>query len=57
MIGETTLAMLYVPIFFYLLERFAERRGRGAPAASGDSSAQDSQPEAGATGGGVQETP
>ncbi|MEI7967551.1 MAG: multidrug efflux RND transporter permease subunit [Betaproteobacteria bacterium] len=57
MIGETTLAMLYVPIFFYLLERFAERRGRGAPAASGDSSAQDSQPEAGATGSGVQETP
>jgi len=57
MIGETTLAMLYVPIFFYLLERFAERRGRGAPAASGDSSAQDSQPEGGATGSGVQETP
>lgn len=57
MIGETTLAMLYVPIFFYLLERFAERRGRGAPAASGDSPTQDSQPEGGATDSGVQETP
>ena len=26
MIGETTLAMLYVPLFFYLFDRLAERR-------------------------------
>ncbi len=33
MIGETTLAMLYVPLFFYLFDRLAERRrGGGAPA-------------------------
>ena len=25
MIGETTLAMLYVPLLFYLFDRFAER--------------------------------
>jgi multidrug efflux pump len=26
MIGETTLAMLYVPLFFYLFDRLAERK-------------------------------
>jgi multidrug efflux pump len=25
MIGETTLAMLYVPLFFYIFDRLAER--------------------------------
>ncbi len=30
MIGETTLAMLYVPLFFYLFDRLAERRKAGA---------------------------
>jgi multidrug efflux pump len=25
MLGETTLAMLYVPLFFYLFDRLAER--------------------------------
>jgi multidrug efflux pump len=25
MIGETTLAMLYVPLFFYLFDRLSER--------------------------------
>ncbi|MCP5247374.1 MAG: multidrug efflux RND transporter permease subunit [Candidatus Accumulibacter sp.] len=30
MIGETTLAMLYVPLFFFLFDRFAERRKGGA---------------------------
>jgi multidrug efflux pump len=41
MIGETTLAMLYVPLFFYLFDQLAERRGKkaqmppSAPAASG----------------------
>lgn len=35
MIGETTLAMLYVPLFFYLFDRLAERRkGGDAPAAA-----------------------
>jgi multidrug efflux pump len=26
MIGETTLAMLYVPLFFYLFDRWGERK-------------------------------
>ncbi|MBE2257227.1 MAG: multidrug efflux RND transporter permease subunit [Rhodobacteraceae bacterium] len=30
MIGETTLAMLYVPLLFFLFDRFAERRKGGA---------------------------
>jgi multidrug efflux pump len=36
MIGETTLAMLYVPLFFYIFDRLGERnKGRGpAPAAA-----------------------
>ena len=29
MIGETTLAMLYVPLFFYIFDRFAEQRKKG----------------------------
>ncbi len=36
MIGETTLAMLYVPLFFYLFDRFAERRQRPPEPASAD---------------------
>ena len=28
MIGETTLAMLYVPLFFYLFDRMTERLSR-----------------------------
>ena len=32
MIGETTLAMLYVPLLFYLFERFGERGKEKAPA-------------------------
>ena len=32
MIGETTLAMLYVPLFFYLFDTLAERRGKGKEA-------------------------
>jgi multidrug efflux pump len=35
MIGETTLAMLYVPLFFYLFDRWGERKkGRQAKAAT-----------------------
>ena len=26
MLGETTLAMLYVPLFFYIFDRLGERR-------------------------------
>jgi len=45
MIGEATLAMLYVPLFFYIFDRLAERneprepatRG-GLPAAEGEAS-------------------
>jgi len=30
MIGETTLAMLYVPLFFYIFDRLGERKaGKG----------------------------
>jgi len=40
MIGETTLAMLYVPLFFYLFdqltEKLAERRKAKADAKEGD---------------------
>jgi len=34
MIGETTLAMLYVPLLFYLFDRFAERKMKEAPSPS-----------------------
>jgi multidrug efflux pump len=43
MIGETTLAMLYVPLLFYLFDRFAERseaKKAAAPGASGHGTAQ-----------------
>lgn len=33
MIGEATLAMLYVPLFFYLFERLAEGKEKGGPPA------------------------
>ena len=36
MIGETTLAMLYVPLFFYLFDRLAERQSGRAEAAPAD---------------------
>jgi multidrug efflux pump len=35
MIGETTLAMLYVPLFFYIFDRLGERRKKSPPAAAG----------------------
>jgi multidrug efflux pump len=40
MLGETTLAMLYVPLFFYIFESLTERlserqKGRGAPGEEG----------------------
>jgi multidrug efflux pump len=44
MIGETTLAMLYVPLFFYLFDRWGER-GKG-----GGSAAVASRPADGGTG-------
>jgi multidrug efflux pump len=31
MIGEATLAMLYVPLFFYVFDRFAERSKKKQP--------------------------
>ena len=31
MIGETTLAMLYVPLFFYIFDRWGERGARPRP--------------------------
>ncbi len=35
MIGETTLAMLYVPLFFYIFDRINERKALRTPAAGG----------------------
>jgi multidrug efflux pump len=37
MIGETTLAMLYVPLFFYIFDRLAGRSRRGEKKAEGQS--------------------
>jgi multidrug efflux pump len=38
MIGETTLAMLYVPLLFYLFDKLAERgKKEGMPAATANS--------------------
>ena len=34
MLGETTLAMLYVPLFFYLFDRLAEKAKKEAPEAA-----------------------
>jgi multidrug efflux pump len=34
MIGETTLAMLYVPLLFYLFDKLAERGKSGHPMAA-----------------------
>jgi multidrug efflux pump len=36
MIGASTLALLYVPLFFYLFERLAERRGKKGEKAKGE---------------------
>ncbi|MFN8753074.1 MAG: efflux RND transporter permease subunit [Betaproteobacteria bacterium] len=51
MIGETTLAMLYVPVFFYLLERFAQWQERRR-AARGGAAPADPPPASEAVGGG-----
>jgi multidrug efflux pump len=37
MIGETTLAMLYVPLLFYLFDKFAERGKKDGPPAAAES--------------------
>ena len=36
MIGETTLAMLYVPLFFYLFDRLKERNEASARSGGGE---------------------
>jgi multidrug efflux pump len=38
MIGEATLAMLYVPLFFYIFDRFAERSAEKKKALAENSS-------------------
>ncbi len=43
MIGETTLAMLYVPLLFYLFDRFAERSEAGWMTAATAPDAADAQ--------------
>jgi multidrug efflux pump len=47
MIGEATLAMLYVPLFFYLFDRLSERSEskKALPHALGETLAADSSPE------------
>ncbi len=55
MIGETTLAMLYVPLFFYLFEKLAEKRRaktREAPSPAAGKAGQGPAPQGapGATG-------
>ena len=40
MIGETTLAMLYVPLFFYLFDRLRERKKDESSAATAATVAQ-----------------
>ena len=44
MIGETTLAMLYVPLFFYIFDRWGERRKVKAEAKAGASAPPASAP-------------
>ena len=45
MIGETTLAMLYVPLLFYLFDSFSERKSKGAePPAKGEERSGNSAP-------------
>jgi len=39
MIGETTLAMLYVPLFFYIFDRLKERRSGSTTAVADDARA------------------
>jgi multidrug efflux pump len=45
MIGETTLAMLYVPLFFYIFDRISERAGRRHEAPRIEALPQPSAPE------------
>ena len=52
MLGETTLAMLYVPLFFYLFATFNERRAQRQATASAANPASASATEAPSGGGG-----
>jgi len=55
MIGETTLAMLYVPLLFYLFDRLAE--GKEKPAAAAAPAAASEAPPAGSSAGGGGRSP
>jgi multidrug efflux pump len=44
MIGETTLAMLYVPLLFYLFDRLGEGKAADAPAPSPQPAAKPASP-------------
>jgi multidrug efflux pump len=48
MLGETTLAMLYVPLFFYIFDRINERKARRTPPAPASAPAPAGGPAAGA---------
>ena len=51
MIGETTLAMLYVPLLFYIFDRLSERSKEKKEAASGKPPAAEGAPETPPEGG------
>lgn len=57
MIGEATLAMLYVPLFFYIFDRLSERKNKGdetkegAPPGALPSASADAPPDHAAQGG------
>jgi len=51
MIGETTLAMLYVPLLFYLFDRFAEGDHKATEAPSPAPAAVAAAPGGGGSGG------
>ncbi|MBS0320160.1 MAG: multidrug efflux RND transporter permease subunit [Proteobacteria bacterium] len=59
MLGETTLAMLYVPLFFYLFDELKERsaRKKGAPPPDAHGSGDNSLPPAVSPSGDTPETP
>ncbi len=45
MIGETTLAMLYVPLFFYIFDRWAEKSAKKEPGPAKDSPGEAKPPD------------
>ncbi len=57
MLGETTLAMLYVPLFFYLFDTLAERAAKKKEAKSSPKPSPSAPPASGPPGGSAPESP